>query len=60
MAQEEKINTVFVEKGFDTKNAEVIANEIDAELFVIDPLAYEWDTELIRIATILSRNEDSK
>lgn len=60
IAQKEKINTVFVDKGFDTKNAEVIANEIDAELFVIDPLAYEWDTELIRIATILSRNEDSK
>ena len=60
IAQEENINTVFVEKGFDTKNAEVIANEIDAELFVIDPLAYEWDAELIRIATILSRNEDSK
>lgn len=60
IAKEEKINTVFIEKGFDTKNAEVIANEIQAELFVIDPLAYEWDTELIRIATILSRNEANK
>lgn len=58
IARAEKINTVFIEKGFDTKNAEVISNEIDAELFVIDPLAYEWDTELIRVATILARNEE--
>ena len=60
IARQEKIHTVFVERGFDKKNAEVIAEEINAELFVIDPLAYEWDEELIRIASILSRETEKK
>ncbi len=58
IARREKINTVFIQKGFDRKNAEVIASEIGAELFVIDPLAYQWDEEMIRIATILAREAD--
>lgn len=58
LAREEGINTVFIERGFDKKNAEVIAAEIGAELFVIDPLAYEWDQELIRLASILARDTD--
>ncbi len=58
IARREKINTDFVQKGFDRKNAEVIASEIGAELFVINPLAYQWDEEMIRIATILARETD--
>ncbi len=58
IARREKINTILVQKGFDRKNAEVIASEIGAELFVIDPLAYQWDEEMIRVATILARETD--
>ncbi len=58
IARREKINTVFIQKGFDRKNAEVIASEIGAELFVIDPLAYQWDEEITRVATILARETD--
>ncbi|MBK5194462.1 MAG: zinc ABC transporter substrate-binding protein [Proteiniphilum sp.] len=58
LARKEKINTVFIQRGFDAKNAEVIAQEINAELFEIDPMTYKWDEELIRIATILSRQKD--
>lgn len=54
IARKEKINTVFIEKGFDSKNASVIAKEIGAKVFEIDPLRYEWDEELVRIATILA------
>ena len=56
LARKEKINTVFIQRGFDAKNAKVIAEEIDAELFEIDPMTYKWDEELIKIATILSRH----
>lgn len=56
IARKEKINTVFIERGFDKKNAEVIAGEINAEVFEINPLAYEWDEELVRVATILARD----
>ncbi|MDD2515180.1 MAG: zinc ABC transporter substrate-binding protein [Proteiniphilum sp.] len=58
LARQEEINTLFVQRGFDLKNGEVIARELGAELFEIDPLRYEWDYELIRIATILSRQRD--
>ncbi len=60
IARAEKVNTIFVQMGFDKKNAEVIAQEINGEIFVIDPLAYEWDEELIRIASILSREPEKK
>lgn len=55
LARKENITTVFVQKGFDVKNAEVLANEIGAEVFEIDPLRYEWDEELIGIASKLAR-----
>ena len=35
---------------------EVIARETGAEVFEIDPLNYEWDKELLRMADILSRD----
>jgi zinc transport system substrate-binding protein len=57
VARKENINTLFIQKGFDKKNAEVIASEVGAEIFEIDPLSYKWDEELIRIAEILSRVE---
>lgn len=60
MARQEEINTLFVQRGFDLKNGEVISREVGAELFEIDPLRYEWDEELIRIATILSRQSDEQ
>lgn len=58
VARKEKINTIFIERSFDTKNAAVVAEEIGAEIFEIDPLRYEWDEELLRIATILARESD--
>lgn len=58
IARKEKINTVFIERSFDTKNAEVLAKEIGAEVYEIDPLKYEWDEELLRIASILARKTD--
>jgi len=56
LARKERINTVFMQRGFDKKNVAVIAREIGAGVFEIDPLSYDWDEELLRIATILSRD----
>jgi zinc transport system substrate-binding protein len=52
MARKERINAVFVQKEYDAKNAKAIADEIDAEVHVIDPLAENWmeaTTEIIRL-----------
>ncbi len=58
LARREQIHTLFIQKGFDTKNMEVIAREIGAQVFEIDPLNYEWNKELLRMADILARDVD--
>lgn len=55
LAKKENIKTVFIQQEFDVKNTRVIANEVGAVTHVINPLAYEWDKELINIATVLSQ-----
>lgn len=56
-AHEKGIKTIFVQKGFDMKNAESLAQEVGASIYSIDPLSYNWNEELIRIAEILAKNE---
>ncbi len=56
-AKEQEIKTIFVQKGFDMKNAESLAKEVGASIYPIDPLSYNWSEELIKIAEILSENE---
>lgn len=51
------IKTIFVQKGFDIKNAESLANQVKASIHSIDPLSYNWSEEMIRIAEILANNE---
>ncbi|HAC72707.1 MAG TPA: hypothetical protein DCF46_03770, partial [Porphyromonadaceae bacterium] len=57
LAKAENIKIVFVQQEFDIKNSEVIAREIGATSHTINPLAYEWDEELIRIAQLLASQE---
>jgi zinc transport system substrate-binding protein len=58
LATANRIKTVFVQAGFDTKNAEVIAQEAGAKVYPINPLSAEWDKELLRIADILAGGGD--
>jgi zinc transport system substrate-binding protein len=48
---------VFVQQEFDTKNAGVIAEETHCRLVSVNPLAYDWPAEMIRIAQALSEDE---
>lgn len=57
IAHKEGVKIIFVQKGFDVKNAESLANEVGATIYSIDPLSYNWSEELIKIAEILSKNE---
>ena len=49
IAREENINTVFVQKEYDTRNARVVADEIGAGIKVIDPLSENWTESTIDI-----------
>ncbi len=51
--QAEQVRTVFVQKEFDSRNAELIANETGAKLVLINPLNYEWRKELIETTKAL-------
>ena len=49
-AKERKIKKIFVEPQFSHKSAKYIAKQIKGEVIVIDPLSYEWDKNIRRIA----------
>jgi zinc transport system substrate-binding protein len=53
-AREKAIRTVFIQQEFDRKNAALVAKETGCRLITINPLAYHWSDEMIRIAEALS------
>ena len=48
------VKTIFVQQEFDRKNAEALARETGCKLVVINPLSYDWNEEMIRIAQALA------
>jgi len=46
IAQEEKIKVIFIQPTFNTASAEAIAQEIGAEVAIVDPLAQDWLSNL--------------
>ena len=49
----ENVHTIFVQKEFDQRNAQLIANELGVNIVSINPLSYDWVKEMIRIAEAL-------
>lgn len=56
ICRQEKVQVIFVQPEFDTRNAEVIAHETGARIVRINPLNYHWTEEMIRIAQELADN----
>jgi zinc transport system substrate-binding protein len=50
-SRREGIAVVFVQEGFADRSARVIAREIGAKVVVVDPLAYDWLTNLRAVAS---------
>lgn len=44
----------FIQREFDMRHAEVIAQETGCRLVVIDPLSYDWETGMRKVAQALS------
>jgi len=53
MARLHRAKAVFIQPEFDRKNAELLAKEAHCRLFVINPLAYDWDVQMRKIAQSL-------
>jgi zinc transport system substrate-binding protein len=46
LAREKNISTILIQNQFETAKAEAIANEIGAEIVIVDPLAEDWLAEM--------------
>jgi len=53
LAREDAAKVVFIQKEFDKENARIVAEEIDGEVVQIDPLAENWDENLLKIANLI-------
>ncbi|KAA6309010.1 zinc transport system substrate-binding protein, partial [termite gut metagenome] len=51
----EKVNLIFIQPEFDRRNAETIAKETGTRIVPINPLSYEWEEEMIRVAKELTK-----
>jgi zinc transport system substrate-binding protein len=50
LGQENQISAIIIQRQFDTRNAEVLAGEIGAEIIQIDPLDPNWLSQIGTIA----------
>ncbi|NDV65695.1 metal ABC transporter solute-binding protein, Zn/Mn family [Bacteroides sp. 224] len=48
------VRVVFVQPEFDKRNAEIIAQQTNTQIVPINPLAYDWEEEMIHTARSLS------
>jgi zinc transport system substrate-binding protein len=53
LGKDHQITTIFVQEEFDSKNAEVLSQEIGAHIVPINPLDENWPGQMIYIATKL-------
>ncbi|MFO7810486.1 MAG: zinc ABC transporter substrate-binding protein [Candidatus Delongbacteria bacterium] len=56
-AQEQNISTVFIQKQFDARLAESIAEEINGKVMQLDPLSKDWLNNMIKIARTMQFEE---
>ncbi len=56
IARAENIRTIFIQKEYDKRHARSIADEIDADIIVIDPLSEDWYEAIKFIITELHRS----
>jgi len=49
LSKEKNINTIFIQSQFDQRNAEILAQEIDAKIIRFNPLDEEWKKQMLYI-----------
>jgi len=50
LAREKHLRCVFAQPQFDTRSAEIVARQIHGRLVLLDPMAEEWDVNLLKVA----------
>jgi zinc transport system substrate-binding protein len=49
LAHEQNIHIIFIQKEFDPAFAQQLSREIDGKVVIIDPLAYNWEKQMLDI-----------
>lgn len=58
LGHKEGVKVVFIQEGFDIKNAEIIAQQLNARIVPINPISENWRSEMISIAKALANNDE--
>ena len=53
--RKENAHTIFVQQEFDQRNAQLIADELGVNIISINPLSYDWEEEMLRVAKALKK-----
>jgi zinc transport system substrate-binding protein len=53
LAKSKNVKTIFIQKQFSSKNAELVNQYVNAKKVTINPLNYHWDEEMTNIAKSL-------
>lgn len=53
--EREKVRIIFVQPEFDRRNADLIARQTGTRVVEINPLAYDWEEEMMKTARSLER-----
>lgn len=56
--KEEKVRVIFVQPEFDRRNAELIARQTGTRVVGINPLAYDWEEEMMKVAEELTMKNE--
>lgn len=56
-ANSEKPKVIFIQEEFDVRNAQLLAQELNLNLVVINPLSFDWHVQMIKPAKALAKNE---
>ena len=59
-SRQNKVDVIFVQPEFDKRNAELIAKETNARIISINPLSYDWQSEMINVAKELSKSAENE
>lgn len=51
------VRVIFVQPEFDRRNAELIASQTGTRVVEVNPLAYDWQAEMLHVARALSSGE---
>lgn len=55
-ARQKRISTIFVQPQFSEKSAKVIARELGGEVVYADPLAADWEANLLNVASKIKKS----